>query len=103
MPVARLWTACSRRGGPSMTDLDAAIRAELDNFCTGMCAQGGKAALLALVAEHEAKHRRLGPPHKDHSQEGLPLCQGWPYRPHQDTLCRHIRTIAEALGIEAPA
>lgn len=86
-----------------MIGLDAAIRAKLDNPKSYLENGIGPLtdALLALVAEHEAKHRRLGPPHEDHSQTGLPLCQGWPYRPHQDALCRHIRTIAEALGIEA--
>lgn len=93
-----------------MADVGAAIRAKLAQFDEydpmfdqrqiSNAADGMRAALLALVAEHEAVHRRLGPPHEDHTHEGLPLCQGWPYRLHADRLCRHIRTVAEALGIE---
>lgn len=36
-----------------MTDLDAAIRGELDQFCeSDICAEKGKAALLAVLDEH---------------------------------------------------
>jgi hypothetical protein len=63
--------------------------------------RSARAAILALVDEHEEKHQRLGEPYDDHSNDGRPLCRGWRYRPHQDCLCRHIRTIAARLGIEA--
>lgn len=94
-----------------MSALDAAIREQLDGFVNHPCSSYShdcrvtghdemKTALLVLVEKHEAKHRRLGQPQEDHRADGLPLCQGWPYRPGQDTLCEHIRTIAKALEIK---
>jgi hypothetical protein len=83
-----------------MTDLHTAMREWFDNADAWDDFPAIAAAVLALLDEHEQKHRRLGEPREDHTGEGLPLCQGWPYRATADALCRHLRTIAEKLGIE---
>jgi len=73
-----------------MTDLDAAIRAALDDFCTDMCAQAGKAALLGVLDLHGSYD----------TDPCLKLDNGAWWNPEQFGPCPTIRTIATGLGIE---
>lgn len=90
-----------------MPDLDTAIRNAIE--CSAWQIKGCDpdvfdaihvdrlaGALLALVDEHEKRHRLLGEPYENHTGEG-PLCKGWPVG---NTLCRHLRIVAEKLGTE---
>lgn len=84
-----------------MTGLDQAIRARLDEFCeSDMCAEVGKAALLAVLDLH--KPRSAGIPKKPHIADcsvcmdvGPEVCSpvGYP--------CETVEAIAEKLGVEA--
>lgn len=84
-----------------MADLDTAIRARLDEFCeSDMCAEVGKAALLAVLDLH--KPRSAGVPTKPHIMDcsvcldvGTEWCSpvGYP--------CETVEAIAKALGVEA--
>lgn len=75
-----------------MPDLDAAIRARLDEFCeSDMCAEVGKAALLAVLDLH-------GPHPDDPSKcrcalEYDDLCTA------HAVPCPTVRVIAEKLGV----
>lgn len=73
--------------------LDTAIRARLDGFCeTDMCAEDGKAALLAVLELHKPMH------------EVLPECSNCFARgdvTNVDYPCPTVRAIAEKLGVEA--
>lgn len=72
-----------------MTDLNAAIRRELDQFCeSDMCAEKGKAALLAVLDEHPLSQDHICV--KDISA-GL-----W----YEDEPCPTLLAIAKGLGIE---
>lgn len=79
-----------------MTDLDAAIRARLEDFCVSdMCAEAGKAALTAVLDLHKP-----GP--ATHGHENLcghcsnPASGHFVHDP-----CPTVHAIAKALGIEA--
>lgn len=73
-----------------MTDLVAAIRAELDDFCSDQCAKMGKTALLGLLDLHGSYD----------TDPCLKLDDGAWWNPELFGPCPTIRTIATGLGIE---
>lgn len=85
-----------------MSDLDAAIRAALDEFCTtDWCAEKGKAAILAVLELHQPESvDYIDADRQDRTSSDCETCGAiggvvdtWP--------CPTVRAIAEGLGIEA--
>ena len=82
-----------------MTGLDQAIRARLDEFCeSDMCAEVGKAALLAVLDLHAAVDDGSG--HQTVCGVCTDPAEGWD-RIALPSPCPTVRVIAEKLGVEA--
>ena len=85
-----------------MTDLDAEIRAALDDFCTAdWCAEKGKAAILAVLELHQPESvDYIDADRQERTSSDCETCGAiggvvdtWP--------CPTVQAIAEGLGIEA--
>lgn len=84
-----------------MTDLDASIRAELDDFCTDQCAEMGKAALLAVLDLHIAEQVEFIDQHGNISSGPVcEVCGDGGQEPGAMWPCPTRVAIAEGLGVE---
>lgn len=87
-----------------MADLDAAIRAQLDDFCSDRCAEWGKAALFGVLDLHVAEQVEFIDRHGNiASGSACEVCGDMGQTPGEMWPCPTRVAIAEGLGIKTDA
>lgn len=84
-----------------MADLDAAIRADLDDFCSDQCAKMGKSAMLGVLDLHVAEEVEFVDRHGNVSSGPVcEVCGDGGQTPGENWPCPTLVAIAEGLGID---